>query len=214
MTMNETQLNHLKSLDINLDKHKSELFEKYTQIFLEKNLLINLISKNDAKLLFEKHIYDSLAINKFLKPKTDQTLLDIGTGGGFPSIPLSIFYDELNIYPLDSIRKKISVIEEIKSELKLKNLFPICDRAENISQKFDFVTTRAVAPIDKILAYAVPRLKNNGYFIAYKSQKTEEELKEAQKTIKTLKVEIADIIEYTLPLQEIYERKLIIFKKK
>jgi len=211
--MNEAQLKLLKSLNIELDKNKSELFEKYMQIFLDKNSFINLISKNDAKLLFEKHVYDSLAINLFLKPKNNESLLDIGTGGGFPSVPIAILYENLNICPIDSIRKKINVIEEIKIELSLKNIFPICDRAENVRNKYDYVTTRAVASLDIILKYAIPKLKDNGYFIAYKSQKAEDELKEAQKTMKTLKVEIADVIEYTLPLEEIHKRKLIIFKK-
>ena len=152
--MNEAQLKLLKSLNIELDKNKSELFEKYMQIFLDKNSFINLISKNDAKLLFEKHVYDSLAINLFLKPKNNESLLDIGTGGGFPSVPIAILYENLNICPIDSIRKKINVIEEIKIELSLKNIFPICDRAENVRNKYDYVTTRAVASLDIILKYA------------------------------------------------------------
>lgn len=211
--MDEKQIELLKSLNIELDKNKTELFEKYARIFLKKNSRINLISKNDEKVLFEKHIFDSLAINLFLKPKAEDTLLDIGTGGGFPSIPIAILHPELNVYPLDSIRKKINVIEEIKTELDLKNLYPICDRAENIKEKFDYVTTRAVSSLDVILKYAIPKLKDSGYFIAYKSQKAEEELKEAKKTIKFLKVEVADIIEYTLPLQENHQRKLIVFKR-
>jgi len=211
--MNEAQITLLKTLNIELDEDKINLFEKYAQIFLEKNSFINLISKNDAKLLFEKHIFDSLAINKFLNPKDNESLLDIGTGGGFPSIPIAILYENLNVCPIDSIRKKINIIEEIKTELNLKNIFTICDRAENVRNKYDYVTTRAVASLDIILKYAIPKLKDNGYFIAYKSQKADDEIKEAQNTMKTLKVEIADIIEYLLPLEDAHERKLIIFKK-
>lgn len=212
-----------QSLNINLEKNKVEVFHKYETLFIQKNQEINLISKNDEKLLFEKHIFDSLAINLFFNKnnkkrlESNQKLLDIGTGGGFPSIPISILFEELNVYALDSIQKKINVIDSIKTELKLDNLKPICDRAENLSKKekssFDYVTTRAVAPIETILKYAIPNLKEGGYFIAYKSKKAIDELKDAKGIIKRLNVKMVDLIEYTLPLEEIYERNLIVFQK-
>lgn len=221
--MNESQIKSLKDfLDIDLSQDKIEIFEKYKKVFLEKNSHTNLISKNDEKFLFEKHIFDSLAINKFFnkqKNKDLKSLLDIGTGGGFPSVSISVLYDNINVFAIDSIRKKINIIEEIKNELGLKNLFPICDRVENLQkkndlEKYDYITTRAVAPIDLILKYAVPNLKQGGYFIAYKSKNALNELKDAQKTIKRLGVKMTDIIEYTLPLEEIHERNLIIFQNK
>lgn len=211
--MDNNQIKSLEKLNINLNKNKVDMFDKYARIFLQKNSRLNLISKNDEKFLFEKHIFDSLAINKFLEPKKDETLLDIGAGGGFPSIPIAILYENLNIYPLDSIRKKINAIEEIKSELNFKNLFPICDRVENINQKYDYVTSRAVASLDIILKYAIPRLKENGFFIAYKSKKALDELKEAKSTIKKLQTKVVEVINYTLPMDEIFERNLIIFTK-
>jgi len=220
--MNETQIQILKQkLDIDLSDSKIEIFNKYEKTFLEKNAQTNLISKNDAKLLFEKHIFDSLAINKFLKNKKNKSLkrlLDIGTGGGFPSVPIAILYDNINIFSLDSIKKKINLIEEIKTELNLKNLFPLCNRAENLQSKnhpkeYDYVTSRAVASLDVILKYAIPNLKSGGYFVAYKSKKALDELKDVEKTIKLLGIKMVDIIEYTLPLEEVYERNLIIFQK-
>ncbi len=212
--MNKNQKKILKEeLNINLSDEKAIVFDNYVRIFLKKNSHVNLISKNDEKFLFEKHIFDSLAINKFLKPKDGETLLDIGTGGGFPSIPVAILYENLNVYPIDSIRKKINVIKEIKDELNLKNLFPICDRVENIKEKYDYVTTRAVASLELILKYAVPHLNDGGYFIAYKSKKAMDELRASKKIIKKLGVEIFDIIEYILPLEKIHERNLIIFTK-
>lgn len=231
--MTKAQIEILKhSLNIDLSNYKAELYDKYARIFLEKNSRINLISKNDEKFLFEKHIFDSLAINLFFKNKEDfikppspvggkklvvsnnsQTLLDIGTGGGFPAIPIALLYDNLNIYSIDSIRKKIKVIEEIKTELNITNLFPMCDRVENVTQKFDYITTRAVAALDVALKYAIPHLKKGGYFIAYKSKKAIDELKDSGKTIKSLGVKLIDIIEYKLPLEENFERNLIIFKK-
>lgn len=205
--------NKLKSLGINLTENKKEILEKYKRIFLEKNSQLNLISKNDEKYLFEKHIYDSLAMNLFLKPKKGETLLDFGTGGGFPSILIAILYDNLKVVALDSIKKKINTVEEISKELGLKNLITICNRVENIDEKFDYVTTRAVASLDKILIYAEPKLKKDGYFIAYKSKKVEEELKVAKNILKKSTLKFVKTIPYTLPLEETHERCLVIFKK-
>lgn len=213
--MNNTQAEILKKkLSLELSEEKISIFNKYEKLFLEKNSHTNLISKNDEKLLFEKHIFDSLAINLFFKSRNieNKSLLDIGTGGGFPSVPVSIIYDKLNVFALDSIRKKINLIEEIKNELNLINLTPVCNRAENLKpQKFDYITTRAVAPIDKILSYSVPLLTPKGCFIAYKSKNALNELKEAEKTMKKLNIKVKDIIEYTLPLEETFKRNLILF---
>lgn len=213
--MNNSQIKPLKeTFGICLEADKAEIFDKFARIFLKKNSRINLISKNDEKFLFEKHIFDSLAINLFLKLKGEETLLDIGTGGGFPAVPIALLFDDLDVYALDSIRKKIKAIEEIKDELNIENLHPICERAEKILQKFDYVTTRAVSSLDTVLKYAIPLLKKGGYFIAYKSKKATEEIKEAEKTIKRLNIKLIKTIEYNLPLEENHERNLMIFQKK
>ena len=194
-------------------------FKKYMEIFLRENSKLNLISKNDEKYLYEKHIFDSLAIKKFFE-KYDISdfvgmhLLDIGTGGGFPAVPIAIQYPKLQVTALDSIRKKINVISEIKEELGLDNLNTICNRAENLKNiKFNFITSRAVASLEKLIPYAIPLLDRNGYFIAYKSVKTQEEVKEAQQILKKSSAKVIDIIEYNLPLKENYTRNLIIIKK-
>ena len=195
-----------------------ELFNEYIKTFLEQNSKLNLISKNDEKFLWEKHIYDSLSIKNFfdkynIKNLTNKTLLDIGTGGGFPSIPISIAYPELSVTALDSIQKKINAISEIKNSLGLENLYPLCDRAENIHNQFDIVTSRAVASMKKLIPYAIPLIKNNGYFVAYKSIKANEELQEAKEIIKKYKAKVIDIIEYQLPLDENHTRNLVIIQK-
>ena len=93
-------------------------------------------------------------------------------------------------------------------------MYPICDRAENISEKFDVITSRAVASLDKISAYALPLLKKGGYFVAYKSRKTPEEIADAEKVLKKYNSEIVDIIEYQLPLDDNFTRNLIVIKRK
>ena len=173
-----------------------EKFQDYKDAFLAQNSKLNLISKNDEKFLWEKHIFDSLSIEKFFDKYTIQgnKLLDIGTGGGFPAIPIAIMYPNIEVYALDSIRKKINAIENIKTELKLNNLHTICNRAENIKEYFDIITSRAVAPLKLIVQYAIPLLKDKGYFIAYKSIKTEDEINEAKSTLKKYNAKVTEII--------------------
>lgn len=194
---------------------EKEFFNEYIKTFLSQNSKINLISKNDEKFLWEKHIFDSLSIEKFFEkyPFKAKNLLDIGTGGGFPSVPIAIAYPNIEVYGLDSIRKKINAIENMKAELNIKNLHTICDRAENIKNKFDIITSRAVAPLKVITGYAMPLLNKNGYFIAYKSIRTEEEIKEAQSVLKKFNSKVIDIIKYDLPLEENHTRNLIVIKK-
>lgn len=189
-----------------------EFYSEYIKIFLEENSKINLISKNDEKYLWEKHICDSLAIEMFFeKYGTDyKTMLDIGTGGGFPSVPAALSYPDLKVTAVDSIAKKIRAIQTIKDKLNIENLTLICSRVENIDEKFDIVTARAVSSLEKICEYALPKLNKGGYFIAYKSQKAPEEIKEAAPVLKKYKYKVLDILEYKLPLENSPERNLII----
>ena len=186
-------------------------FSEYKKLFLEQNSKLNLISKNDEKFLYEKHIYDSLAIKLTNRLKEGQTLLDIGCGGGFPCVPIAIEFPEINVVGVDSIRKKVGAIENLKSGLRLANLTVICDRVENLKgKKFDIITSRAVADLSKISEYALPLLKKDGVFIAYKSKKAMEELEGAKRTLAKFGAKVLDIIEYTLPLDEVYNRNLIV----
>lgn len=194
-----------------------EFYEKYIHSFLNQNAKINLISKNDEKYLWEKHIFDSLAIKYFFDKYyasgiPEITLLDIGTGGGFPAVPIAIACPQIEVFALDSIRKKIKAIENIKTELNIKNLHTICDRAENIKGKYNIITSRAVAPLKIITEYAMPLLNNDGYFVAYKSIKAGEEVSDAKQTLKKYNAKVIDIIPYNLPLEENHTRNLIIIK--
>lgn len=191
-------------------------FTEYKTAFLEENAKHNLISKNDEKYLFEKHIYDSLGIKLFfekyeIKPSR---ILDIGCGGGFPCIPIAIEFPQHNIIGVDSIQKKINSVQSIADKLDLKNLQTVCGRVENLSfDKFDIIISRAVADMAKISEYALPLLKKNGYFIAYKSRKALEELENAKSVLKKHNAHLVEIIQYQLPLEEVYERNLICIKK-
>ena len=191
-------------------------FTQYKELFLEENSKHNLISKNDEKFLWEKHIYDSLSIKLFFEKYNikNAEILDIGCGGGFPCLPMAIEFPNIKITGIDSIRKKIASVENIAQKLNLKNINLIADRVENLkNRKFDIVVSRAVADMSKISQYALPLVKKNGYFVAYKSKKALEELDHANMIIKNLGGEVIDIIEYTLPLEEVYERNLVCIKK-
>ena len=209
MILQKLRVNMAKKVKINSD------FTKYKTIFLEENSKHNLISRNDEKFLYEKHIYDSLGIKLFFEKYNIKSadLLDIGCGGGFPCVPVAIEFPDFKVVGIDSIRKKINSVETIKTKLGLNNLNLICDRVENIKdKKFDVIVSRAVADMSKILEYALPLLKKNGYFVAYKSKKALEELKNAQNVLKKYNAKVEEIIEYTLPLEEVYERNLVIIK--
>ena len=196
-------------------KIKSD-FEKFKEVFLEENSKHNLISKNDEKFLYDKHFFDSLGVKLFFEKYkiTKGEILDIGCGGGFPCVPVAMKYPDFNITGIDSIRKKISSVNIIKEKLKLNNLTLICDRVENLKdKKFDIILSRAVGDLEKISSYALPLLKKGGYFIAYKSRKTPEEIEGAKKILKRYNAVVSDIIEYSLPTKEIYERYLIVIKE-
>lgn len=192
-----------------------DFYNQYMQLFLEENSKVNLISKNDEKFLWEKHVYDSLSIEKFFEkyPLSGEILLlDIGTGGGFPAVPIAITYPDIKVTAVDSIGKKIRAIDSIKQKLNLENLTAINARVESLDGKFDIVTSRAVSSLKNICNYALPKLKKGGYFVAYKSRKTPDEIQEADVVLKKYKAKIIDIIEYDLPLDEKLTRNLIVIK--
>ncbi len=189
-------------------------YENYMQIFLEENSKVNLISKNAENFLWEKHIYDSLAISKFFdKYGIPKTLLDIGTGGGFPAVPIAMTYNDIRVTALDSIGKKINAVNSIKEKLHLSNLNPVCLRVENLDEKFDVVTSRAVSSLKNICEYALPKLYKGGYFVAYKSRKTPDEIDEAKNVLKKYNAKIIEIIDYELPVEEDLSRNLIVIKR-
>ena len=191
-------------------------FTDYKKYFLEENSKLNLISKKEEQYLFEKHIYDSLGIKLFFEKYNfvPKTLLDIGTGGGFPSVPIAIEYPEISVTGIDSIQKKINAVQSIKNSLNIQNLNLIRGRVEELKNfSFDVITSRAVAKIETLIKYAYPLLKKDGYIILYKSKTAEDEITEAINLIRKLHLKIKPIIEYTLPVEETYNRCLVILQK-
>lgn len=191
-------------------------FSEYIKVFLEENAKLNLISKKDEDFLFEKHIYDSLSIKLFLEKYgcKPSNILDIGTGGGFPLLPIALEYPDIDMYGIDSIRKKITAVSNIVNNLNIKNVTLINDRVENIKdKKFDVIVSRAVSKIDIMIKYAYPLLNEGGFIILYKSKTASDEISEAKDLIRKLHLKIKPIIKYELPLPEKYERNLVILEK-
>lgn len=214
-------INLLKEkLNIDLNDENVQNIKSFVELFNDCSSHTNLMSKNDLALIFEKHIFDSLAFNLFIekyKPEAPLKLLDMGTGGGFPSIPISIFFSSINVTALDSTKKKIDFINTVKTSLSLINLNPVCKRIEELEPSnkgaFDIVTTRALSSLNVVLEYALPYLKEGGYFIAYKSKNIDEEILKAKNALKILGAKIIDKIEYKLPLENDFTRFLLIIKK-
>lgn len=201
---------------INLNEKKRQKLDDFRKIFEEYNSHTNLMSKNDLPKIWSKHIPDSLSISLFFeKYGVPSSAIDIGSGGGFPSVPVAVVYDRINVTAVDSIAKKVRFLELAKEKLELMNYTPICDRVENLHNKFknsfDLVTSRAVADLSKIIEYSYPFLKKNGFIVAYKSKNADNEINDANKITEKYKLKLADKLYYSLEDSE--ERCLVVLKK-
>ncbi len=192
-------------------KNSIELYQKWEKLFMEYNAHTNLMSKNEIPVLFEKHVIDSLVLNKTNYLKNGIKICDIGAGGGFPSVILAIFFPDIEIVCVESIGKKTNFISLVKNELKLDNLTVINKRAENIEPlRADILTNRAVGKIEKVWSFSKKHLKKGGLFISYKATTSKEEAKIAAEKFKELKN--PEYFPYALPVSENLTRELVIFK--
>ena len=207
--------NAAKQIEIELTKEQIEKYYNYMDLLLEWNGKINLTAIIDPKEIILKHFVDSLTIAKYIKD--DEKLIDVGTGAGFPGIPLSIVKENTDIVLLDSLNKRINFLEEIKQNLKLKNITTIHGRAEefgknkNEREKYDIATSRAVASLNILLEYLLPLVKVGGRAICMKGSNIEE-VENAKNALEILGGKIEKIEEITLPNSDI-KRNIIIVEK-
>jgi len=193
-----------------LSGQQIQQFSKLPQLYEEWNAKINVVSRKDIELLMERHVLHSLGIAKITSFSPGSSILDVGTGGGFPGIPLAILFPECNFLLVDSIGKKIKVVQEVASALELKNVRALHERAEKINEKFDFIVSRAVTEFSEFYNWIKNKIakQNNNEFengILYlKGGDLTEELKQFRN--RTLIFELSNHFE-----EEFFETKKVVY---
>ena len=182
----------LNEMGIQLSERQYQQFNNYFELLIEWNKVMNLTGITEYEEVNEKHFVDSLSIVKAVDIGSIETVMDVGTGAGFPGIPLKIAFPHLKVTLLDSLNKRIKFLDTVISELKLEDIHTIHGRAEDYARKeeyrenFDLVVSRAVANLSTLSEYCLPYVKTGGLFIPYKSGEIEEEVKNAETALKIL----------------------------
>lgn len=206
------------SIGVELTDQQIEQFIKYYEILVEWNSFMNLTGITEYEEVIQKHFVDSLALCKAIDVNQVNSLIDIGTGAGFPGIPLKIAYPHLEVTLLDSLQKRIKFLDEVVNQLGLEKVETIHGRAEDFAkpsmkrETYDLCVSRAVANLASLSEYCLPYVKVGGYFIPYKSGKVEEELEESKKAVFLLGGKIEEEVKFMLPDSDI-SRSLIKIKK-
>lgn len=206
----------LKKYFPTLSNEQIDKFSLLAKLFPEFNLQVNMISRKDVENLEERHILHSLAIARFINFKPQTRILDIGTGGGFPGLPLAIMFPDCKFYLVDSIGKKINVVKELVAQLDLKNVEAINARAEYLDIDVDFIVSRAVAPISDLYRWTRNRLtkdkyndKPNGYILLKGGNLTDEKNEFKEMLRKSIKIQEIPLDTYFK--EEFFDTKKIIY---
>ncbi len=199
----------------NLTDHQTEQFKLLYDLYVDWNSKINVVSRKDIESLYEKHVLHSLAIAKYIQFEKGTKILDIGTGGGFPGIPLAILFPDTEFTLCDSVAKKIKVAEEISKGIGLNNTDFVVGRVENLKEEFHFILSRAVAPMETLYRWTQDYIaedcfnsKLNGY-ILLKGGDLNEEIKELKRLNAKLYVQTADL--NTFFEGEFFETKQLVY---
>ena len=210
----EIFIKELKKMNITLTAKQLDQLEKYYEILVIENEKYNLTAITRKEDVYLKHFYDSLTLTKIID-LNNQSLCDIGTGAGFPGIVLKIVYPTLKVTLLDATEKKCKFLQKVIDNLKLKDIEVINERAEIFSkvnrEKYDIVTSRAVAPLKHLLEYSIPLVKINGYYIAMKGEITKE-IENIDIYYKKLDIIKDKILTFQLPFEK-STRTLIRYQK-
>lgn len=218
-TYNTTQFEKdLKELGIQLTDIQMDQFMKYYELLVEWNSFMNLTGITEFEEVMKKHFIDSLSLIKAVDLNESLSVIDVGTGAGFPGLPLKIAFPNLKVTLLDSLAKRIKFLDEVILQLGLTDIETIHGRAEDfakpdkIREKFDISVSRAVANMTTLSEYCLPFVKEGGRFVSYKSEKLVEELQTASNAISILGGQVETQVEFTLPDSDIY-RNLFVIKK-
>lgn len=205
-------------LDISLSEEQLQQFLSYYEMLIEKNKVMNLTAITEKEEVIDKHFIDSISFNKAMDVTKSLKILDLGTGAGFPGIPLKIAYPNLELTLLDSLNKRIKFLDEVIEALSLEGIVTIHGRAEDYAkqasyrEQFDICVSRAVANLATLSEYCLPYVKEGGCFISYKSGSVEEELEQSKKAIFELGGKVKEVIAFTLPETDI-ERTFVVIEK-
>lgn len=197
--------NQLKELDIELTETQKQQFNKYYELLTEWNKVMNLTGITEYDEVNEKHFVDSLAIVKAVDMNGVSSVIDIGTGAGFPGIPLKIAFPQLHVVLLDSLNKRIKFLNAVIEELGLEDIITLHGRAEDYArkeeyrEKFDLCVSRAVANLATLSEYCIPYIRVGGIFISYKSGNIEDELNASKKAVNVLGGSLEDTVKFQLP---------------
>ena len=202
----------VKQLNVDLTEEKLEKLNKFYNLLIEWNKKINLTRIEEEEEVYLKHFYDSLTIAKAVDLSEIKTLCDIGTGAGFPGLVLKIFYPNLKITLIDSLKKRVNYLNEIIKDLGIDNIEAIHVRGEDYKGQYDVVTSRAVANIEKLLGYTMHLVSPTGIFIAMKGDIEKELTPDVKKKIEK-KYKIEKIEKFLLP-KENSNRSLVVIKNK
>ena len=209
----------VKLLGIQLSEKQLEQFYDYFQFLVEKNKVMNLTAITEEDAVITKHFCDSLCLVKgFSDIEKTVSLIDVGTGAGFPGLPLKIAFDKCNTTLLDSLNKRVKFLNEVITQLELKGIEAVHYRAEEGARKpeyreqFTVAVSRAVANLSTLSEYCMPFVKVGGYFTAYKSGDIDEELKASENAINKLGGKVECVYRFSLPQTDI-ERSIVFIKK-
>ena len=195
----------LEKLEIFLSDEQIQKFLKFYEMMVEKNKFMNLTAVTDFEDVVEKHFLDSLCLNQITDLSKVRNMIDLGTGAGFPGIPLKIVYPNISMVLIDSLNKRISFLGEVIQNLDLNGIEAVHGRAEEIGrngkyrEKYDLCVSRAVANLSVLCEYCIPFVEDGGYFIAYKGPEVEDELKNAENSIQVLGGKVEEVKSYQIP---------------
>lgn len=211
-------LQSLDMMSLNYEKDVYEKFELYTNYLLEYNENVNLTAITQKDDIYIKHYLDSLSVLKCFDIKENAKLIDVGSGAGFPSIPVKILRQDLDMTLVDSLNKRIVFLQNLIQKLGLQSINPIHSRAEelandkNYRQAYDICLSRAVANMSTLLEYCTPFIKKGGYLLCLKGQNVDEEISQSKNAVKKLNCKIVDKKEVNLPFSDLKHNIVIVEK--